>query len=226
MDRKLFVALALVLAASGAKAGITSTLSGPPEINWYETATFTAHVEITPDAGWDGAAIDGLSYQFGSGDGRTWGQNLGGGAFGAGVVGSGYMGYAWEGSSRSFDFSVSFQYLVPGTYTPSFTITKQTTEFDNDAVLFPYFEMNGYSYQESYACGFLNMDICYRDVQVDMSRWIPAGSNVPHNFSYNRFDDASASTTLVVSIPEPETYAMMLAGLGMLGLARRRKPKL
>jgi hypothetical protein len=26
-------------------------------------------------------------------------------------------------------------------------------------------------------------------------------------------------------VPEPETYAMMLAGLGLLGLARRRKQK-
>jgi probable HAF family extracellular repeat protein len=31
----------------------------------------------------------------------------------------------------------------------------------------------------------------------------------------------------VATIPEPETYAMMLAGLGLLGLtARRRKQKL
>lgn len=30
----------------------------------------------------------------------------------------------------------------------------------------------------------------------------------------------------VSPIPEPETYAMMLAGLGLLGLARRRKQKL
>jgi len=30
-------------------------------------------------------------------------------------------------------------------------------------------------------------------------------------------------TPVVLAVPEPETYAMMLAGLGMLGMAARRK---
>jgi hypothetical protein len=39
------------------------------------------------------------------------------------------------------------------------------------------------------------------------------------------FDDGSAGLFLanpVGAVPEPETYAMMLAGLVLLGLARRR----
>lgn len=40
------------------------------------------------------------------------------------------------------------------------------------------------------------------------------------------FDDISVAGTPVGVVPEPETYAMLLAGLGLLGLAaRRRKQK-
>jgi len=38
-----------------------------------------------------------------------------------------------------------------------------------------------------------------------------------------RFDMATVSGTAVAAIPEPETYAMFLAGLGLLGFAKRRK---
>jgi len=47
----------------------------------------------------------------------------------------------------------------------------------------------------------------------------------------NNFDQPGAKLgntgqTMVPSIPEPETYAMMLAGLGLMGfVARRRKQK-
>ena len=45
---------------------------------------------------------------------------------------------------------------------------------------------------------------------------------------YNSADTITASTNFTVNaIPEPETYAMMLAGLGLMGfVARRRKQKL
>jgi len=44
---------------------------------------------------------------------------------------------------------------------------------------------------------------------------------------YNSADTITASTNFTVNaIPEPETYAMMLAGLGLMGfVARRRKQK-
>ena len=38
------------------------------------------------------------------------------------------------------------------------------------------------------------------------------------------FDATLTTTAPVVSVPEPETYALMFAGLGLLGfVARRRK---
>jgi hypothetical protein len=50
------------------------------------------------------------------------------------------------------------------------------------------------------------------------------------NTGYNQFADydytfRTYASTNVAPVPEPETYAMMLAGLGLLGLVRRRKQK-
>lgn len=39
------------------------------------------------------------------------------------------------------------------------------------------------------------------------------------------FNDLTTTTDMAQPVPEPETYAMLLAGLGLLGLARRRKTR-
>lgn len=111
--------------------------------------------------------------EFDAGDGRHWGANLGSGLFNSSVVGSAYLGNVWEGTPKSFDFVVSFQYLVPGTYTPSFTVTKHTTEFDSGPVQDRYLEVNGYYDQKYLPCGFLNPNLCLQTVFVDMTQWIP-----------------------------------------------------
>ena len=47
-----------------------------------------------------------------------------------------------------------------------------------------------------------------------------AGWAIPENMAYS-LDDFSATAQ---PVPEPETYALMLAGLGLVGFAARRKP--
>lgn len=54
-----------------------------------------------------------------------------------------------------------------------------------------------------------------------------AGYGIYHNGSFKDVDTfSSASITAVSTIPEPETYAMILAGLGGLGLVTRRRKSL
>jgi hypothetical protein len=54
---------------------------------------------------------------------------------------------------------------------------------------------------------------------ISTNNGFSTNSTVPHWGSYLIRD------TLVVSVPEPETYALILAGLGMLGLTLRRNTK-
>ena len=60
------------------------------------------------------------------------------------------------------------------------------------------------------------------------SNWgfIATGSNSLPNFEHADGAAAYSTSWNVTAVPEPETYAMMLAGLGMMGaIARRRKQK-
>lgn len=44
-------------------------------------------------------------------------------------------------------------------------------------------------------------------------------------FDSNNIDNSGSIVANVTAVPEPESYAMLLAGLGLMGaIARRRKP--
>lgn len=208
---KIIMLAVLALGGSVAHAALTSTLTGPGEIKVGNSATFVATVEVTPEPGYDVFAMNDLNYAFYSGDGQVWDWI---------VPDSELVG----GTLKSYTFSASFTYLATGTFEPYFIATETSTEFHTDWVAPPGYQQNsGYNVQVSYACGPLNTQTCYRDEWIDTSRWINPGYT-PHGESYGVESSTGARTALVVSIPEPGTYALMLAGLATVGLvARRRK---
>ena len=65
---------------------------------------------------------------------------------------------------------------------------------------------------------------------VGVSTYLATGTIVGQAFASNQYGNYSTFTTTAVSaiaaVPEPETYAMLMAGLGLMGfVARRRKNK-
>ena len=58
-------------------------------------------------------------------------------------------------------------------------------------------------------------------VQYDFTR---SGAQSTISFLNGAYDDV-AGTSITTSVPEPESYALMLAGLGLLGAVARRKAK-
>lgn len=97
--------------------------------------------------------LDGLSNQLDAQRGEM-GWDPGSGPFGTALVGSAYPGCAWERSPRLLDLVMCFHFFVPGTYAPSFTVAKQTPEFDDNAVPAPCFDVSGCPHQEFCAPGF------------------------------------------------------------------------
>ena len=52
---------------------------------------------------------------------------------------------------------------------------------------------------------------------------VSAGSLKLYYFDFNNGDNSGSIIATVATIPEPETYAMLLAGLGLMGAIARRK---
>lgn len=103
-------------------------------------------------------------------------------------------------------FSNSFTYLSAGNFTPTFSANVYATD-----------SYTYYSYQQvgsyPYSCGFFN------------TCWSPIYSYVPYtSYSYLSFTtNESTSLNVISSIPEPKTYGMLLAGLGLIGFTTWRR---
>ena len=126
----------------------------------------------------------------------------GGGLFGlSGFDGAGAFNFGDGSSSIPNQIDVTGVLAGGGTVYQSFLIDKSTGGNGS---------LNFTSY--AFSSGFNNL------VSV---RFSSSGSDFPQ---FNGFSVDNINATAVTAVPEAETYAMLLAGLGMMGLiARRRK---
>ena len=131
-----------------------------------------------------------------------WGMSAGyfdgqGGGFGIGI-GQGIVETPWQ--SYAIDTSVEHTYKILGVSATESTGPSQTLWIDGQLIG----TGNAFQYK---SCGDLG-SYCN-------SLFIGDGTGGPNA-------NAVYSTFTVNAVPEPETYAMLLAGLGLLGLTHRR----
>jgi len=103
-------------------------------------------------------------------------------------------------------FSNSFTYLSAGNFTPTFSANVFTTD---SYTYYTYQQTGGYYY----SCGFFS------------TCWAPTYGYVPHTGYSNLSFTTNETTSLNVlsAVPEPKTYAMLLAGLGLIGFMTLRR---
>jgi len=197
MTKKLIFALAgMTLFAANAFAAVTT---------YTDRATFEAaaagHItdnlnNVTDGSG--GGGLDRGSYAWTM---NSFGCNSGPSMCGDNQIdGMQYPAYVWTYESGSFNFDNAihaFGFDYGSYYNSTATVA-----------------LNGYAASTTNG-GFFGI--------IDTN----AFSTVQYTADYaNLFDNVTYSTSITSAVPEPETYAMMLAGLGLIGaIARRRKAK-
>lgn len=152
-----------------------------------------------------------------------------------------YGGFTWSNdlflySSSSYSTPThSGSYGIVNNFGSSPVSMSSSTAFDFNGAW-----LNGWNFNSPSSVTINAYDASNTLIGTSGSIGITAGSEVFADFTFanvNRIDfvggqyftldDIKVNETSVSAVPEPESYAMMLAGLGLIGtIARRRKAKL
>src|SRR5690348_13115516 len=153
-------------------------------------------------------------------------------------------------AARTLDFTKSFSSMDPITLTftvahgtgpgDPYTVTENITNNTNQAWTDFHFTINEpatggqgdvfTSHTQSTLTGF-TLDSSSGPRNLDFTGSLAAHSSTTATFNLSPFDPGanngptSFTLTQVPTIPEPETYAMLLAGLGLMGAIVRRRNK-
>lgn len=147
----------------------------------------------------------------GSGTGSPW----------VGLCGGGSVCIDLDGSTNNAgELSRSFAAIAGNTYTATFALAGNQRNYPTDNLLVSFgtasqtFNLASNAAWNTYSLSFI------------------ASANTNYNLTFNNAGGDNVGivldnvNVLVSAVPEPETYAMLLAGLGLMGtIARRRKAK-
>lgn len=214
------------LLAASVLLAIAGTASAAPSLSWSELA------EVTPNAGFD--PDSGLTYSgtsFASAPSISLGKlsALGVGPSGAKVT------YTFLGKEAGYPNDFYAKFIAPGvgvtfTNTPESAIGAQASVIVTSSGLLN-FSFEGYTGNFAHNNGAWDANASFGLIKENYTKTgLGAGHYdmiIGYNDTYtphNDWDDMVIGVN-IAPIPEPETYAMLLAGLGLMGFVARRRKK-